>query len=206
MILSDIFLGDIPEPLTQQLCQITELLKCNTISHDPLDFHWQHADQHKKILLHFVDDPKQHIPNLSTELISEGKHLAFCTKLNSDTETLLIANGFHGGLAISASIIEIIEALKNIDNNKLYFSHDSMSHYIQSRNRQPITQRQTELLSLTTKKEQQVLSLVCQGLSNEQIAANLSISINTVKMHIQNIFKKTNVSSRGQLFYVFTQV
>lgn len=75
-----------------------------------------------------------------------------------------------------------------------------MSHYIQSRKRQPITQRQTELLSLTTKKEQQVLSLVCQGLSNERIAANLSISINTVKMHIQNIFKKTNVSSRGSCF------
>jgi DNA-binding NarL/FixJ family response regulator len=62
------------------------------------------------------------------------------------------------------------------------------------------------LFWLLTKEEQQVLTLICQGLSNEQIAANLSISINTVKMHIQNIFKKTNVSSRGQLSYVFTQV
>ncbi|OBT06971.1 hypothetical protein A9267_13910 [Shewanella sp. UCD-FRSSP16_17] len=206
MIVSDIFLGEIPESLTQQLCQITELLKCNTISHDPLNLQWQQTEHHKKILLHYVSDPKLHIPNLSAELLADGKHLAFCPQLTSDTESLLIANGFHGGLSFDASIIEIIEAFKNLDNNKLYFSHDAMSHYIQSRNRQPITQRQTELLSLTTKKEQQVLSLVCQGLSNEQIAANLSISINTVKMHIQNIFKKTNVSSRGQLSYVFTQV
>lgn len=47
-------------------------------------------------------------------------------------------------------------------------------------------------------REIEVLRLVGQGKSNKEIAVALNISINTVKVHIGNIFQKTNVASRTE--------
>lgn len=45
-------------------------------------------------------------------------------------------------------------------------------------------------------RECEILRLVSQGKSNKQIAADLFISVNTVKVHLSNIFQKIQVSSR----------
>lgn len=52
-----------------------------------------------------------------------------------------------------------------------------------------------------SERERQVLILVNRGLGNKQIAAELSISENTVKRHMSNIFKKTETQSRHELVY-----
>jgi NarL family two-component system response regulator LiaR len=49
-----------------------------------------------------------------------------------------------------------------------------------------------------TEREQEVLSLVVQGHSNQKIADALVISITTVKAHISNILSKLGVSSRSE--------
>ena len=49
-----------------------------------------------------------------------------------------------------------------------------------------------------TEREMEVLNLVVQGHSNQQIADVLVISIATVKAHISNILSKLQVSSRAE--------
>jgi len=49
-----------------------------------------------------------------------------------------------------------------------------------------------------TDREQQVLSLVDQGLSNKQIASRLLIEVATVKNHIHNILEKLGAKRRGE--------
>jgi NarL family two-component system response regulator LiaR len=49
-----------------------------------------------------------------------------------------------------------------------------------------------------TEREQEVLNLVVQGNSNQQIANTLVISLATVKAHISNILSKLQVSSRAE--------
>jgi NarL family two-component system response regulator LiaR len=49
-----------------------------------------------------------------------------------------------------------------------------------------------------TEREMEVLNLVAQGQSNQQIAETLVISITTVKAHISNILSKLQVSSRAE--------
>ena len=47
-----------------------------------------------------------------------------------------------------------------------------------------------------TVREQQIARLVCQGLPTVAIAERLSIRPGTVKTHIRNIYRKTNVRNR----------
>jgi NarL family two-component system response regulator LiaR len=49
-----------------------------------------------------------------------------------------------------------------------------------------------------TEREMEVLNLVAQGQSNQQIAYALVISLATVKAHISNILSKLQVSSRSE--------
>lgn len=50
-----------------------------------------------------------------------------------------------------------------------------------------------------TPKESELIALVAEGLTNKEIAAQLFISESTVKTHINNIYRKTGISSRSQV-------
>lgn len=52
--------------------------------------------------------------------------------------------------------------------------------------------------SLISERESAVLNLVIKGETNTVIAEHLYISVNTVKNHLKNIYKKMGVSSRAQ--------
>lgn len=49
-----------------------------------------------------------------------------------------------------------------------------------------------------SKRELEILSLLAQGHSNQEIAAKLFVSLSTVKTHIQNLFEKLDVKRRTQ--------
>jgi DNA-binding CsgD family transcriptional regulator len=49
-----------------------------------------------------------------------------------------------------------------------------------------------------SKRELEVLQLIAEGLSNQEIAARLFVSLNTVKTHSSRIFEKLDVKRRTQ--------
>jgi len=49
-----------------------------------------------------------------------------------------------------------------------------------------------------SKRELEILNLMAQGHSNQEIAAKLFVSLSTVKTHIQNLFEKLEVKRRTQ--------
>ena len=55
-----------------------------------------------------------------------------------------------------------------------------------------------ELLERLTERERNLLRYVALGLSNKDLADRLSVSTNTVKWHMRNIFEKLQISNRVQ--------
>jgi DNA-binding CsgD family transcriptional regulator len=50
-----------------------------------------------------------------------------------------------------------------------------------------------------TRREVQIVELVCAGHSNAQLAQHLDLSVATVKTHLQHVFEKLGVSKRAAL-------
>jgi LuxR family maltose regulon positive regulatory protein len=55
-----------------------------------------------------------------------------------------------------------------------------------------------EIIEPLSQRETEILKLISQGLSNQEIALDLHLSLSTVKVHTYNIFRKLNVRSRIQ--------
>ena len=54
------------------------------------------------------------------------------------------------------------------------------------------------LVEPLTPRELEVLALIAAGLSNREIAQELVVTANTVKVHIKNLYRKLDVASRTQ--------
>ncbi|WP_295801544.1 response regulator transcription factor [Mucilaginibacter sp.] len=64
---------------------------------------------------------------------------------------------------------------------------------------QPVAINHDQLLqSGISKREAEILLLIHEGLSNQQIADKLFVSENTIKKHISNIFQKLQVERRTE--------
>lgn len=60
----------------------------------------------------------------------------------------------------------------------------------------PLYKDKTNLI--LSKREKDIMKLMAQGMSNDEVSQNLFISIGTVKWHINNIFSKLEVKNRVQ--------
>ena len=93
---------------------------------------------------------------------------------------------------------ELVAAINTIKAGKIYLGQEQVNDFFylfQSHAKRGIEKCQRLQLS---KREQEVLKLLAQGNSNEDIAKALFISVATVKSHFTSIFEKLSVKSRTQ--------
>lgn len=79
----------------------------------------------------------------------------------------------------------------------------SIARHILNRFRAPIA---CKLDNPLTDRESEVLSLIAKGLTYEEIADALELSVHTVTSHIQHIYRKLSVRSRGEAVFEATQL
>lgn len=64
---------------------------------------------------------------------------------------------------------------------------------------------QADAIELTP-REREILELIGEGLSNQEIAERLVVEVGTVKNHVHNILQKLNVSSRREAAAYFATI
>ncbi len=62
---------------------------------------------------------------------------------------------------------------------------------------------QKNVMEPLSDREHEIANILLEGLSYKMIAEKMYISIDTVRSHIRNIYKKLNVTSKSQLFNMF---
>jgi DNA-binding CsgD family transcriptional regulator len=58
-------------------------------------------------------------------------------------------------------------------------------------------------LRLLSPREREVLGMAAQGLTNQQVAANLEVTVHAVKFHLASIYRKLGVNNRTEAAVVW---
>ena len=103
---------------------------------------------------------------------------------------------FIGAIAIFFMVLGIWLATKLL-KPKIETRIVEKQVFVAHPNNGEINQNEIERLGIS-KRELEVLQLIASGLSNEEIAGKLFVSLNTVKTHSSNIFLKLDVKRRTQ--------
>jgi DNA-binding NarL/FixJ family response regulator len=104
----------------------------------------------------------------------------------------MMESGASGYLLKNSGKKEIVQALDDVSRGKTYLSFEAgqalKSNHIKN-NHSPIL----------TKREKEVLGLIAEGLTNQQIADKLFISVDTVDSHRKNLYNKLEVKNTATL-------
>lgn len=94
----------------------------------------------------------------------------------------------------------IKRALQTMMSGQLYYGRkvmsDALDALFQLREQ---SNRRIKIPSLLTEQERRISMLIAEGARNKEIAEQLQISANTVKVHVSAIFKKTHSRNRTEL-------
>lgn len=108
--------------------------------------------------------------------------------------------GAAGFLLKDAEPEEIIAAVRQVAAGQgtldQSLTRRILAEFVQRRSLQPVTARGAD--GLLTARELEILGLLAQGMSNEEIARTLVVEIATVKSHLARMLPKLGVRSRLQ--------
>ena len=105
----------------------------------------------------------------------------------------MIDAGVRGFVLKNADKAELEAAIKEVAEGGSWFSNDLLRRVIVSFN------KQSKADNLLTKRETEVIKLICDGLTGEQIAKKLSLSFDTIRKHRSNLLSKTESTNTAAL-------
>lgn len=107
----------------------------------------------------------------------------------------IMQHGANGYILKNTGREELLEALRSVRDGNTWFSKavvDTMLHNLNKPAEKPKNYVNSAEL---TSREQEIVRLIAEGLSSEDIANQLFISRRTVETHRKNILRKTGVSN-----------
>ncbi|BCS96704.1 DNA-binding response regulator [Desulfoluna limicola] len=110
--------------------------------------------------------------------------------------TGMIKAGVSGYMLKHCAIEELLEAITLVYKNKSYLSPDIAATVMTDYANNFATDDEPTPLSL---REREVLQLVAEGMTSEQIAGRLNVTAKTVSAHRQQVMKKLNIGSIAEL-------
>ena len=133
--------------------------------------------------LELCKEVKEKYPSVNINGLSTSDQASIIRKM--------IENGASGYLLKDASKQEIITALHTVNAGNDYTSF-SVAEVL--KNKMP-----DSALPLLTKREKEILELIAEGLTNQEIACQLYLNVTTIDSHRKNMLTKFNVKNTAAL-------
>lgn len=108
---------------------------------------------------------------------------------------LIITNKINGIMTVDADMRLLLKAFHAINNGQIWIDNCKIKALVNFAD----NTKDSIIAGCLSNKEREVVMNISQGLTNKEIASQLYISEQTVKTHINSIFKKLNMTRRTQL-------
>ena len=102
----------------------------------------------------------------------------------------MMENGASGYLLKDVSRNEILTAVKEVMKGNTYTSFSVA---------QALKSKTTHILPVLTRREKEVLELISEGFTNQEISAKLFLNVTTIDSHRKNMLTKFNVKNTAAL-------
>jgi len=100
----------------------------------------------------------------------------------------------QGYILKNASVDELLQAINTVGSGGTYFSKE-IDIISNSDLRNTLTVEEKQVTEILSKREVEVLKLVCKEFSNAEIAQQLFLSVSTVETHRKNLISKLGVQN-----------
>jgi len=113
-----------------------------------------------------------------------------------DEENLIIdmlEAGAQGYLTKNASKAEMLEAINSVMNQKTYYCRETTARLAHLIARSKFNPHKKKPQQIFTKKEKDIIRLICMERSNKEIASELNLSIRTVEGYREKVQEKMQV-------------
>jgi two-component system response regulator NreC len=107
--------------------------------------------------------------------------------------------GASGYILKEAADTELITAIRTVSSGRFYLSPSAQSIMVGDYLQRVRSGEERDSYSALTEREREILKLVAEGYTNNQIAERLTISPKTVDTHRTHIMDKLNLHSRAEL-------
>jgi len=108
----------------------------------------------------------------------------------------LLQAGATGLISRDAAVPELVQAIIAVGRGEIVLPPEMASRVMLALARGDVRPKPT--IESLTDREQEVLSLLAQGLTNKDIAQSLFLSVRTIEAHLRNIYGKLDVNSRTE--------
>lgn len=134
------------------------------------------------------------------EILSTSPHIRILiVSMLEDDDSVFAAMraGARGYVPKGANQTEMLRAIRAVANGEAIFGPGIAQRLISffSSSKPSV---QARIFPELTERESEVLALIAQGRTNEEIAEQLLLSLKTVRNHASNIFSKLQVADRAQ--------
>jgi len=129
------------------------------------------------------------------QALNDARILVVTSFAEDETVFSAIKAGAQGYLLKDSTPQELLQAIRDVYNGRLSL-HPSIAAKVIQELHHPATQRPTS--DPLTVRELDILKLVAQGLTNQDIAETLVVSERTVRTHVSNILSKLHLANRTQ--------
>jgi DNA-binding NarL/FixJ family response regulator len=118
---------------------------------------------------------------------------------DEDYITRCMELGVKGYVVKNESGNELDHAIKSVLNGKTYFSNQVQQVIFKKYSQNVVRKKEKQDLIKPTKREVEIIKLISEGLTSQEMADRLFISLRTVETHRGNLLKKMGVKNAVEL-------